>query len=197
MQAPSRWLTSTEFNHSKEQHLSTKIPGVSRAHTELLGILPQTPYPEPETLQHIVVAETARHSLIRQMYLTGQYQWGIVFGERDGGILSITHFAPNAPRFEKPDRRPFQRDTRYLLGYADSLLASHHGHVDWAGHWLVRPNSQLMTQHEELVWLKEAADQGQIDSQTPLITAGWQDGEIVINAYKFIDGDPVRLSVTD
>lgn len=177
--------------------MSTNIPGISRAHTELLGILPQNPNPEPETLQHIVVTVTARYSLIRQMYLTGQYRWGIVFGEREGTVLSITHFAPNAPRFENPDRQPFQRDTHYLLGYADAVLSAHYGRVDWAGHWLVRPNSQTMTLQEELVWLKEAADQGHIDSQTPLITAGWQDGEIVINAYKFIDGDPVRLSVTD
>ncbi|WP_339097752.1 hypothetical protein ACINK0_14885 [Deinococcus sp. VB343] len=154
--------------------MSTQLPGISRAHTELLGILPQIPNPEPETLQHIVVTDTARHSLIRQMYLTGQYRWGIVFGEREGAALSINHFAPNAPRFENPDRQPFQRDTRYLLGYAESLLTAHHGQVDWAGHWLVRPNSQ-----------------------TPLIIAGWQDGAIVISAYKFIDSDPVRLSVTD
>lgn len=176
--------------------MSTILPGISRAHTELLGIQPQTPYPEPETLEHIHIPEAARYSLIRQMYLTGQWQGGVVFGEREDNLLTLMHFAPNGPRFEQPDSKPFTRNTNYLLGYADAMIATYYGQVDWAGHWLVRPNSQVMMPQEELHWLQDAHSQGLVDSQTPLLTAGYRDGELDVNAYKAVDDQLIRLSVS-
>lgn len=172
------------------------LPCISRAHIELLGLQPQTPYPEPETLEHIHFLDEARFFLMRQMHVTGQWQAGVAFGERDGGLLTIMHVAPFAPPVERSEHGPFKRNVQYLLGYAEAILATYHGRVDWAAYWLARPNSQALTAQEELLWLKEASDLGLIDSQTPLLIAGYQDGELTVNAYKTTDGQLTRLTVS-
>jgi len=150
--------------------------------------------PEPEALVTITVSADARRSLLRRLYLTGEWQWGIVFGERSGEALYIRHFAPAAPRWGDLVH-PFRLDRRYLLGYADAVLSDHAGRVDWAGHWLVRPNSQRMLLHHELAWLQQAEDEGLIDDQTPLMTAGWHQGTLHIGTHKLLDGEPATLPV--
>lgn len=168
----------------------------SRAHSQLLGLahhLDQATDQVP--LRSIQLRPAARHALIRTLYLTGHWQWGPLFGEQQGSALIVHHFAPAGPRWVLNRATPFEHDATYLLGYADAVLARDGGRVDWAGVWLAPPDSGTLAPSQALAWLERAAEGGLVDDWTPLITAGYTEGALSVEAAVMVDGQPQRLPV--
>ena len=52
---------------------------------------------------------------------------------------------------------------------------------------MIQPNSHLASVATDLTVAENAQKQGLLDDQQPLLSIGWQDGILTVQAYKYID----------
>lgn len=167
----------------------------SRALSQLLHPTAVHAETDSRPLSAVSVPPPARRGLRQILSVTGRAQWGVVFGTQRGGTLTADLFAPAGPPWMMAGADPFTHDLASLLGVAHAVSALTGGQSDWAGLWLIQPSGEALPLRDTLAWLHRAEGAGLIDHHTPLITAGWRDGALHLDAHCVIDNEPVRLPV--
>ena len=121
----------------------------------------------------------------------GDWQGGTLFGEVDGGVLSVRLVTPLGP--PAWSQQPLAPHLPYLLGWSDGLYALHGETIDWHGNWIAAPDGQLPDERADLTWLTTGAQLGLFDDLHILVIVGLRDGYLAGRAYGWSDGEPVSL----
>ena len=169
-----------------------------RAYRNLLGLNSSAvPPPIEVSLQQISLSPNVRSHLFQLLELKGEMQTGIVFGHREHDYLHLLHFAYGSARGQSDVQPPpFRWQTSYLRGCVDTLLASQTGEIDWYGVWMIAPNSEQFSSNQILEYAQIAHARGLVDDQQVLISVGWSNGILDLQAFKFLDADtPVGLLI--
>lgn len=164
--------------------------GVSRAQQRYLGLLPPLrarPDAEAQAIEHIAFADSARRSLLQQLYASGTLRGGPLFGEREAGTVTVHFAVPGGyacwSRDVRPD--PLDTDERYLLGWSDCLARLYGERVQWVGNWIAYPHSQLASVEDDMSWLREGLETDLFNEDCFLLSVGWQQGRLAGRAYGF------------
>ena len=168
-------------------YLKESILPLERFYAHLLGLTAPLTQPEIQpALTSISLHPFARRQILNRLELKGAVQWGLLLGERQGEHLQIRFVLPAGQRH--PSHSPFGSwNTPYLLGASETLIPLCDSATDWHGVWVIQPDSHLASVTTDLLLTELAQNQGLLDDQQPLLSIGWQDGILTVQAYKYID----------
>ena len=167
-----------------------------RAYRNLLGLHHSAvPPPQENPLTEIGLAPPVKNHLLQLLELKGQVQSGVVFGHCEHHQLQVLHFAHSSARGQSDlGLPPFHWNAAYLRGCVDTLLATHGSDIDWCGVWIAAPNSEQFSLSEIVEYAAGAYALGLVDHQQVLISVGWDNGILDLQALKFLDADtPVSV----
>lgn len=167
----------------------------SRLHRYLLGALALPPGLATSAAFTSATIEAPAFKTFRmQLTIPGWWATGNLYGHIADDILRITHAAAGGYPVWRP--LPITGDDHYQLGYLDALRSTD-SRIDWVGHWVTRPDSQLPTIAEAGRWLQAGATQGLFTAVHILLAVGYVDERLEVEAYRIIDGRidllPVQL----
>lgn len=162
---------------SRAQQRCLNLPGSRRPRSD----------DEVQPLTHVILSSPAQAFLREQLYASGAYQGGPLFGTRDRGELRVQYAAPAgyACGDSALRQQPLVLDTRYVLGWSDALAAVSQGELDWVGQWMMYPDRQLAALEHDLAWLRAGLDTALFDEEHVLLVMGWEQGELTTRGYGF------------
>ena len=170
-----------------------------RAYINLLGLAQGVSFPaEHPPLTRVRIEPAAKRSLLKLLELKGRTQYGVIFGRREGETLHVVHFAHLESRgTTDSEPTPFSwAAPSYLLGCTDTLIAILGDDIDWHGTWVIAPNAQAFTFSEAIDCAAAAYATGMTDDQQVFLHAGWDEGSLVVQAFKHMDDTtPVDVPV--
>ena len=160
------------------QDLPWTLP-LTRAHRRAYNLIPvRQPHTESADLEIVHVTPSAvatlRGVLARPVLATG-----VLFGTRAGGHLTVQAVHVAHPG----STEPFHVDDTYLLGLADAWGQAQPG-SDWVGGWVATPLDGPVAPRALDALVRQATAAGLIDYDTPLLVAGWIDGDLTLQAFK-------------
>lgn len=135
---------------------------------------------QAQPIEHVAFSFQARAFLIEQLYASGTYRGGPLFGFQSAGDLSVQIAAPAGYPCGDPELRqqPLALDERYVLGWSDCLEAVYPGKLDWIGHWLMFPDRQLAALEQDVTWLRQGLETDLFNEEHVLLTVGWEQGRL-------------------
>ncbi|WP_245556544.1 hypothetical protein [Deinococcus aquatilis] len=146
---------------------------------------------EAQVLEAVVFTDSTRQMLIQQLEVKGQWQGGVLFGERTLETLTVHFAAPLGP--PAWSGQPLHPHLPYLIGWSDSVSAQHSEALDWCGNWIAAPNSRLPDERLDLSWLQLGVQQGLFDDIHPLVVVGIEDGLLSSRSYLWDEDAAVTL----
>ncbi|WP_135230787.1 hypothetical protein [Deinococcus fonticola] len=160
---------------------------LERFYAHLLGLTALLTQPNINpALTSISLHPLARRQILNRLELKGTAQWGLLLGERRGEHLQVRFILP-AGQWH-PSISPFTAwNTLYLLGASEALTPLCDSATDWYGVWVIQPNSHLPPVATDLTLAEEAQKHGLLNDQHPLLSMGWMDGILTVQAYKYMD----------
>lgn len=150
-----------------------------RAHQRYLPLIGQrqrrtdTDFAPPQSVQ---VEAPAKAILLNALEAQGALRGGPLFGKREASTLQI-RYANQAGYSARSARDPLALDPCYLLGLTDAYRQCDPA-LDWVGHWMTWPDSQLPGQRELLYWYDEAHDLQLVSPEHCLLLVGWVDQQL-------------------
>lgn len=170
---------------------------LSRAQQRFLGLVgPRTRQDDQaQPLTHVTLSFQSRVFLTRQLYASGAYRGGPLFGFRSQGILSVQFVAPGGYPCGDPKLRqqPLALDERYVLGWSDCLGAVYEGKLDWVGNWVISPDSQVAGVEADYGWLAEGLETDLFNEEHILLTVGWDRGTLIAHTYSYDRGNQTAV----
>lgn len=162
---------------SRPQQRFLNLPGARRPRSDR----------EAQAVSHVTFSFQAKAFLTAQLYNSGAYRGGPLFGFRSEGDLAIQFAAPAAYACGDPSlrRQPLVLDERYVLGWSDCLETVYEGELDWVGQWLVSPDSQEAALEQDVRWLRAGLGNDLFDEEHLLVTVGWAQGVLSARVYGY------------
>ena len=154
-----------------------------RAHQRYLPLLGQRQQHAEADLappEAVEVEAPAKATLLNALEAQGAFHGGPLFGHYEDRTLQLRYAHP-AGYLARMAQDPLALDPGYLLGLTDAYRQGDPA-LDWVGHWLTWPDSQLPDQREALSWFDEARDLHLVGPQHCLLLVGWADQQLTASA---------------
>lgn len=142
---------------------------------------------QAQPVEHVTLSFQVKGFLTAQLYASGTYQGGPLFGFYSQGDLAVQYAAPAGYACGDPElrERPLALDERYVLGWSDCLEAVSPGKLEWVGHWLMYPDRQLTALEQDLAWLSAGLETDLFNEEHVLLTVGWERGALSARALGY------------
>lgn len=149
------------------------------------------PQENDEKIPNLVeITDEVTYYFRNQSYSSNMNYGGLIFGVRiDEVIHVVLATSIGCPQwYEDSDRAILDVDSRFALGWSESLQVLFNKEIDWVGNWWMHADAEAKNSIDDVKILKKGIRMGIFNDRNILMIIGWKEKDLEIKAYHQLTG---------